>query len=116
MEGGITQRPILGNESVFSEYRLTCLSFSVKSDALVQLALNNSESPLTLFEAHTHAFSHLSSIRHFDRRQKRLLVKTTTILKTAPFISRQVGEPGRNVQSWFRGTERRCYCIKDVVN
>lgn len=109
-------KPILGNESIFAQYSVTCLSFSMKNDVSVQLVLHNSKSPLTLFEAHKHAFSHSSSIRHFDRRQRRLLLKTITIFKIAAFISRKVGVPGRNVKSWFGGTERRCYCIKDVVN
>lgn len=109
-------RPILGNESIFAQYPVTCFSFSVKNDVLVQLALNNSESPLTLFEAHKHVFSHSSSVRRFDRRQRRLLLKTITILKIGPFINRQVSVPGRNVKSWFRGTARRCYCSKDAVN
>lgn len=109
-------RPILGNESIFAQYPVTCLSFSVKNDVLVQLALNNSESPLTLFEAHKHVFSHSSSVRRFDRRQRRLLLKTITILKIGLFINRQVSVPGSNVKSWFRGTARRCYCSKDAVN
>lgn len=109
-------KPILRNESVFAEYPVICLSFSMKNDVLVQLALDNSESPFTHFEAQKYAFSYSSSVRHFGRRQRRLLVKTITILKIAPFISRQVGEPGRNVKSWFRGREWRCCCIKDVVN
>lgn len=115
MEGGITQTHS-GQWISICSYSVTCLSFSMKNDVLAQLVLHNSESPLTLFEAHKHAFSNSSSVRHFDRRQRRLLVKIITILKIAAFISRQVEVPGRNVKSWFRGTERRCYCIKDVVS
>lgn len=60
--------PILGNESIFVQYPVNCLFFSMKNDVLVQLALNNSESSLTLSESHKHAFSHSFSVRHFHKR------------------------------------------------